>query len=61
MIGSALSFSGMLSMLGGAISTVARYVWKGIVAVSLFVFDSVFPPRDEGTQSAGGEKQTVDL
>ena len=61
MIGSALSFSGMLSMLGGAIRTVARYVWNGIVAVSLFVFDSVFPPRDERTPSAGGDKQPADM
>lgn len=57
MIGSATSFSGMLSMVGHALWALALIVWNVCVGVVMFLFDSIFPPKESsaiGTTAGSG-------
>ena len=56
MIGSATSFTGMLSMVGHALWSLALIVWNVCVGVVMFLFDSIFPPKESsaiGTTAVG--------
>lgn len=57
MIGSATSFTGMLSMVGHALWTLASIVWSVCVGVVMFLIDSIFPPKESsaiGTTAGSG-------
>lgn len=57
MIGSAISFTGMLSMVGQGLKSLAMIVWSVCVSVVMFLFDSIFPPKESsaiGTNAGSG-------
>ena len=55
MIGSAFSFSGMLHTVGTGLWSLALIVWNVCVTVCMFVFDSIFPPKESSAIRANAE------
>ena len=53
MIGSASSFSNMLSTVGRGLWSLALIVWSVCKGVLTFLFDSIFPPKESSAIGSG--------